>query len=223
MVVFGQPKTSSEYIQSTSRVGRDAKLPGLVVTVFNLNRPRDRSHYERFTSYHESFYRAVEATSVTPFSPRALDRALAATLVALARHSFEAFTPPRGASEILRLRSLLDEVVDTIAKRAEAHRTFKTANEANSLRMKVRQQCVDLLDEWSRIVTDYKDSSSATQYQTEVGDAKQLLYSFLDPELQSLPGRHKKFRANRSMRDVEPSVNLWMRRLDNVEVEDDNA
>ena len=223
MVVFGQPKTSSEYIQSTSRVGRDPKLPGLVVTVFNLNRPRDRSHYERFTSYHESFYRAVEATSVTPFSPRALDRALAATLVALARHSFPSFTPPRGASEILHSRALLDEVVDIIAKRAEEHSTFKTGVEANALRAKVRQQCVDLLDEWARIVTDYRDASIATQYQTEVGGAKQLLYSFLDPELQALPGRHKKFRANRSMRDVEPEVNLWMRRLDNVEVEEDNA
>ncbi|MFN9420186.1 MAG: hypothetical protein ACK578_22235 [Pirellula sp.] len=194
-----------------------------MVTIFNLNRPRDRSHYERFTAYHESFYRAVEATSVTPFSPRALDRALAATLIALARHSYASFTPPRGATEILHSRSLLDEVVDTIAKRAEEHRSFKSAVEANALRAKVRQQCVDLLDEWARIVTDYKDASITTQYQTEVGGAKQLLYSFLDPDLKSLPGRHKKFRANRSMRDVEPEVNLWMRRLDNVEVEEENA
>ena len=51
--------------------------PGLVVTIFNVHKPRDRSHYERFAAYHESFYRSVEATSVTPFSPRALDRGLA--------------------------------------------------------------------------------------------------------------------------------------------------
>lgn len=74
MVCFGQPKTSSEYIQATSRVGRDDKRPGLVITLLNIHRPRDRSHYERFTAFHESFYRSVEATSVTPFSPRALDR-----------------------------------------------------------------------------------------------------------------------------------------------------
>ena len=81
MVVNGQPKTCAEYIQATSRVGRDPKRPGLVVTLLNIHRPRDRSHYERFDVFHQSFYRTVEATSVTPFSPRALDRGLAGTLV----------------------------------------------------------------------------------------------------------------------------------------------
>jgi len=68
-------KDDAEYIQATSRVGRDDEKPGLVVTLFNIHRPRDRSHYERFETYHSTFYRAVEATSVTPFSPRAIDRA----------------------------------------------------------------------------------------------------------------------------------------------------
>lgn len=97
MLVFGQPKTSSEYIQATSRVGRQKDKPGLVVTLLNIHRPRDRSHYERFNVYHRTFYRAVEATSVTPFSPRALDRALAAALVGLCRHSLLKLTPGAGA------------------------------------------------------------------------------------------------------------------------------
>jgi hypothetical protein len=83
MVVSGQPKTTAEYIQATSRVGRSA--PGLVVTIFNWSRPRDLSHYEQFEHYHATFYQHVEALSVTPFAARALDRGLTALLVSYVR------------------------------------------------------------------------------------------------------------------------------------------
>lgn len=82
MVVNGQPKGIAEYIQATSRVGR-GKVPGLVVSVYNANKARDRSHYETFLTWHQSLYREVEATSVTSLAPRARDRALHAPLVAL--------------------------------------------------------------------------------------------------------------------------------------------
>ena len=78
-----QPKTHAEYIQATSRVGRDNRRPGLVVTLLNAHKPRDRSHYERFRHYHETFYRSVEVASVTPFSARALDRGFSGALVGL--------------------------------------------------------------------------------------------------------------------------------------------
>ena len=74
MAVAGQPKNTSEYIQATSRVGRSNAGPGLVVTLFNWARPRDLSHYETFEHYHQTFYKHVEALSVTPFSARAMDR-----------------------------------------------------------------------------------------------------------------------------------------------------
>lgn len=220
MVVSGQPKTSAEYIQATSRVGRDPERPGLVVTILNVHKPRDRSHYERFVAYHESFYRAVEATSVTPFSPRALDRGLAGTLVALARQGHMPMTPPRGAASILQERNNLDFVPDRLGERAQSHAKMLPA-EADELRLKVRQRAMDLLEEWSKIAMDYSQVGAGLQYQSEVGAAKPLLYQFLDAELKVLPLRHRKFRANRSMRDVEPSVNLWLRNLDNVEIEEE--
>lgn len=84
MIVVGQPKTTSEYIQATSRVGRET--PGLVVTTYNQAKSRDRSHYEDFRQYHSTFYKFVEATSVTPFSDRARDRALQALYIILCRN-----------------------------------------------------------------------------------------------------------------------------------------
>lgn len=83
MVVAGQPKATAEYIQATSRIGRDPRGPGLVLTIYGWARPRDLSHYERFEHYHATFYRFVEALSVTPFAPRARDRGLTALLVSL--------------------------------------------------------------------------------------------------------------------------------------------
>ncbi len=84
MVVHGQPKGISEYIQATSRVGRG--IPGLIVAVLNNAKPRDRSHYESFATWHRTLYRDVEATSVTPFAPRARDRGLRAVFVSMVRH-----------------------------------------------------------------------------------------------------------------------------------------
>ena len=114
MVVQGQPKTAAEYIQATSRVGREALKPGLVVTLLNIHKPRDRTHYEQFRAFHMSFYRAVEATSVTPFAPRALDRALAATLVAALRHVDPDLTPNKAADRIASAASAYQRVKDAI-------------------------------------------------------------------------------------------------------------
>ncbi|MFF6998444.1 helicase-related protein [Streptomyces sp. NPDC008313] len=98
MAVMGQPQTTAEYIQATSRVGR--AHPGLVTVMLNSVRARDRSHYENFQHYHSALYREVESTSVTPFSARARERGLHAVIVALARILIPAARPNEGAGQV---------------------------------------------------------------------------------------------------------------------------
>ena len=214
MVVHGQPKTASEYIQATSRVGRDDQRSGLVVTLLNLHRPRDRSHYERFEAWHRTFYRAVEATSVTPFSPRAIDRGIAAVTVSLARHLNGAMTHAASAVEILNHRSSLDHLADIVAERGEAHDSDLSPEEQESLRHKLRGRVINLLDAWVNIADRKHEAGAGLQYASEVGKAPPLLYQPLDPELRKQPPPAEKFKAQRSLRDVEPSVNLWLCRPD---------
>jgi hypothetical protein len=119
MTVVGQPKTTAEYIQATSRVGRDAKGPGLVVTVYNVAKPRDRSHFEHFRAYHQSIYRWVEPTSVTPFAIPVRERALHAQFVTLARYwgiSSLRNTPNPGPSAdvIARISDVLFQRIDAV-------------------------------------------------------------------------------------------------------------
>jgi hypothetical protein len=219
MVVLGQPKTAAEYIQATSRVGRDEDRPGLVIALLNVHRPRDRSHYERFQAWHTTFYRAVEATSVTPFSPRAIDRGIAAVTVALARLGNSSMTAPLRAADITQHRASLAFVTETIAQRAEAHDGELNATESSQLRQKIRDRVDSLLDDWENIAAD----KGQLQYQQEVGQAPPLLHDFLDQDLKKNPNAiANRFKAQRSLRDVEPVVNLWVRNPDNVEeVEED--
>jgi len=170
----------------------------------------------RFTAFHKAFYRSVEATSVPPFSPRALDRGLAGTLVGLARQVHSPMTAARGAGEILNERARLDFVAEILATRAQAHRRDMSPEEAARERERVRLKAQDILEEWSKIAMEYAQQGVALQYQTETGGAQRLLYDFLDPQLKLLPARHWKFRANRSLRDVEPNVNLWLKTLDGI-------
>jgi hypothetical protein len=217
MVVLGQPKTAAEYIQATSRVGRDDERPGLVVTLLNVHRPRDRSHYERFCGWHESFYRSVEATSVTPFSPRAIDRGIAAVTVALARLGLPAMTAPRSALAVNKHRIELAYVADVLAQRAEGHDAQLGRDETEALRKKVKDRVNGLLDAWQSIATKKGD----LQYQREVGVAPPLLFDPLDRELEKQTKEAQQFKAGRSLRDVEPTVNLWLRNPDGALVEEE--
>ena len=213
MLVYGQPKTHSEYIQATSRVGRDDRRPGLVVTLYNVHKPRDRSHYERFRHYHETFYRAVEVSSVTPFAARALDRGFAGALVALARHARPAMTPPAGVEGVEAERAALERLLlDAFGARVD-EQPFADDAERDERRRSVRNRIGDLLDSWLAIYDDYRRDGVPMQYQKyEVSTTrKPLLREMLDTGFESL--HHRKFRTNRSLRDVEPQVNLFLRDL----------
>src|SRR5262245_29977669 len=219
MVVVGQPKTHAEYIQATSRVGRDDKRPGLVVTLLNIHKPRDRSHYERFRHYHETFYRSVEVGSVTPFSARALDRGFAGALVGLARHARPELTPPRGAERIPDVRAaierrLLEEFLDRVRRQP-----IEDEEEREERLRSVQDRVVDLLDSWRKVLDDYQAAGVALQYQKYEGQQqpRPLLRDMLEKDFES--EHHRKFRANRSLRDVEPEVNLFLRDLKGIAVE----
>ncbi len=120
MVVTGQPKNTAEYIQASSRVGRDADRPGLVVTLYNWTRPRDLAYYEDFEHYHATFYRQVEALSVTPYTRRSLDRGTAATFVAAVRNTEETYSRDTDAQDVPMDGDVVTRVTGRLLARAEA-------------------------------------------------------------------------------------------------------
>jgi hypothetical protein len=221
MVVYGQPKTNSEYIQATSRVGRDDSRPGLVVTLLNIHKPRDRSHYERFRHYHETFYRGVEVASVTPFSARALDRGLAGALVALARHAERTLAPPLGAEQISEVRASLEARLKRAFLARVRQQPIEEEAERAEREQSVQERIGELLEAWGKVVEGYHELGGAVKYQRweDPKPAKPLLREMLDEKFES--AAHRLFRAGRSLRDVEPEVNLFLHDLTGDEIEAD--
>ena len=197
MVCAGQPKTTAEYIQATSRVGRDEQGPGLVVTLYNWARPRDLSHYETFEHYHQTYYRQVEALSVTPFARRALDRGLTALMVAEARHS-RADWNPRPAAQIVPVNQMdFDPIATALRDRANLIGLGEAATEVALLVGSRR-------DKWSK---QQQAPGVTLTYARGRGDAIDLLQS---PE----SGPWNEFTAPNSLREVEVGSNLLLREDD---------
>ena len=129
MLVVGQPKTTAEYIQATSRVGR-GNVNGIVTTLFRSNRARDRSHFETFRGYHEALYRSVEPTSVTPWSLASRDRSLAGALATLVRHSITTMAANDAALQMhlddphmmRQIKTLVDEFVAIVSRSEPSER-----------------------------------------------------------------------------------------------------
>ena len=222
MVVAGQPKTTAEYIQASSRVGRSSKWPGLVVTAYNIYRPRDRSHYEHFVAYHESFYRHVEATSVTPFSAPAIDRGLAALVVALARLLEVDMTASSEAMNAEGLQAASTRILAAVVRKAANQPSVGAGGEAigDSFAQTVSDRAESLIESWLALIADRKTKLAHLHYSpfdVHRDKGRPLLRTVLElraPDRETnelLSANEKLFAAPTSMRDVEPSVHLWRR------------
>ena len=129
MFIHGQPKTTAEYIQASSRVGRDVPAgPGVIFTMYSPSKPRDKSHYEQFQGYHSRIYSNVEPTSVTPFSINARQRGLHAIIIGLVRH-FSAGTLieyPRISDEFDELALIIEQLIKERCKTIDDEETANT-------------------------------------------------------------------------------------------------
>jgi hypothetical protein len=196
MVVNGQPKGTAEYIQATSRIGRF--FPGLVCTVLTWARPRDLSHYETFEHYHATFYKHVEAQSVTPFSARAMDRGLTGTLLSVMRLENPAFNPNPGAGALDKPdRPEAVEARDLIVGRA-----WEISHEA-ALRDLASSELKERLDEWTH---EAVKGGRTLAYEKKGPNRATMVALLKRPGIQAWDN----FTVPMSMREVEPGVSLIM-------------
>jgi hypothetical protein len=201
MVVNGQPKTTAEYIQATSRVGRHK--PGFVCTVLNWSRPRDLSHYETFEHYHATFYQHVEALSVTPFAPRAVDRGLTGVMASLLRLQGLDLNANEGAGRLTSSGDVKAKAVTgSLAARAWS------VSEAVAVKDRTEQLAKERIDRW--VYEAQKGGRTLGYKGKRDGDTVGLLKS---------PGPQpwETFTTPTSMREVEPNVSLILGGLEGVD------
>lgn len=196
MLVVGQPKNTAEYIQASSRVGRDAKKPGLVVSLANWARPRDMAHFEQFQHYHETFYAQVEALSVTPYSDTAMERGLMGVLVSVARVSERALSTEDGAGKLPSEMPVVRKFVEQMVKRAEP----AAEGNADSMRLKLLQR----LDRWH---DKAKDVNGALFYE-RTPQSQPGWPLLISPETKLPTQADRVFVVANSMREVQPEINL---------------
>jgi Helicase conserved C-terminal domain len=193
MVVSGQPKNTAEYIQATSRVGR-GHGPGLVLTVYQWNRPRDLAHYESFGYDHATFGMTVEGVTTTPFSERALDRGLTAILTTALRHASTEALPNPAAHDVPVGGAAVQELVKALGERAERVTHDTAAGEM------VRAMTRHRLERW--------EQRRRTLPTGRLGyvDDRGVTGLLRDPNA----GSWDLWSAPRSLREVEPEVLLQL-------------
>ncbi|MBR3354514.1 MAG: helicase [Oscillospiraceae bacterium] len=156
MLLVGQPKLTSEYIQASSRIGRS--YPGVAFTLYDGSKSRDRSHYEQFKPYHESFYRYVEPTGATPFSKPARDRALHAAVIAMLRLLNDDLSDDKEAANFKRARytDATDKIKVYLIRRCSEIQNRLNANmtdESSELSVEID----GVLEKWEKLAANYNE------------------------------------------------------------------
>ncbi|MEV1107798.1 MULTISPECIES: DISARM system helicase DrmA [unclassified Micromonospora] len=207
MLVVGQPKNTAEYIQASSRVGRDAKRPGLVISLGNWARPRDLAHFEQFRHYHETFYAQVEALSVTPFSTTSLERGLDGVLLSAARvvqaAEAQGLSPEQSAGRIDGQRTFAVELIDALVDRVLNASDEDSADRA-------RQRLLNRLDQWDKRRKHVADLRKSLVYEKVADDSRQdtLMMSAENARSRADGRDAPPFVVANSMREVQPEINL---------------
>lgn len=149
---------------------------------------------------------------MTPFSPRAVDRGLPGLVVALARLGESALTAPYGAEKLSAVRERMGFVADVITSRFEAHRETRPGDDpVDEVKATLRARVEELLENWARVVKDDPAGAGLTYQQYEEAPSKRpLLRMPLDEDLVKCPPHERVFVANRSMRDVEGTTDVYV-------------
>ncbi|MBX7512989.1 hypothetical protein K3179_00360 [Qipengyuania sp. GH38] len=204
MLVNGQPKSTAEYIQASSRVGRGRD--GLVLTLYNFGRPRDVSHFEHFLAYHNAIYRSVEATSVTPWAPRARDKALHAVLAAAVRHLVDRMEDDDAAGRFAPNSEAVREIIKIIEDRAfSASENVEGEDTVDDL--------AALIEEWTMRSSDASTTGKALRY-WDPGSGFSHAGSYLMRSAEDGRGTGRKsWPTPNSMREVEPSTAFMLKNI----------
>lgn len=157
MLMVGQPKLTSEYIQASSRVGRS--YPGVVFMQYDATKSRDRSHYENFKPYHNSLYRFVEPTGATPFSKPARERALHSVLVAMLRQLANLNEEKdAGIFDLEYFKNTIHEIQDFIVNRIEKI-NMRCSYQVNDDIEDVKHEISEFFQAWQDMINNCKNGT----------------------------------------------------------------
>jgi hypothetical protein len=200
MIMNNQPKTASEYIQATGRVGRSKS--GLVIVIYNWNRPRDQSHFERFYDFHNRIQAHVEAMTVTPFSKGARERALHAQYVAILRNMGEHTLSKQMDAKYYSatVRAKYRWIEDLLIERARSRHS--------SLAKVVKSELDRFTDEWIDAAVSY-ELRYRPGYNRNGGEDTLMITNYGEMNNNNGPAI---FTPN-SMRNVEEEVQLFKVRM----------